>query len=78
MKFFIGILHELDSFSSWLFDGEPYIDGHIWQDKRVWKDGDKYRVESECLECGKKESKTWMDEMMYFRTKDQYPPLDES
>lgn len=77
MRLLLRLWHELSTLQSWIFDGEPHIDGHTWQDKRVYKDGEKYRVESECIECGKKDNKGWMDEMMYMRTKDQYPPLEE-
>lgn len=78
MKLFYRLLHELDTLQSWLFDGEPHIDGHTWQAKSVKKVGDRYYVIEECIECGKKNDKTWMDEMMYLRTKDQYPPLEVS
>lgn len=75
MKLLLRLWHELESLRSWLFEGEPYIDGHLWKDIAVIKRGDKYFVESECIECGKKNDKTWMDEMMYLRTKDQLPKL---
>lgn len=78
MKILLRLWHELSTLQSRLFDGEPHIDGHTWQDKRVYKDGEKYRVESECIECGKKSSDTWMDEMMYMRMKDQLPKLRRS
>jgi hypothetical protein len=73
----LRLWHTLKTLGSWIFGGEPYTDGHLWQDKRIYKDGDKYRVESECIECGKKSSDNWMDEMTYLRTKDQYPPIEE-
>lgn len=73
MKLLLRLWHELNTLQSWLFDGEPHIDGHLWRDTKVFKDGNKYRVESKCG-CGKK-SESWMDEMMYLRTKDQLPKL---
>lgn len=75
MKLLLRLWHELETFRSWLLEGEPHIDGHLWRDTKVFKDGNKYRVESECIECGKKDNKGWMDEMTYLRMKDQLPKL---
>lgn len=68
----LRLWHELSTLQSWLFDGEPHIDGHVWRLKGVKKVGDRYYSLEEC-DCGKKSEEGWMDEMMYMRTKDQYP-----
>lgn len=77
MKILLRIWHELETFRSWLFDGSPHIDGHLYQDKYLRVEhGDlgretKYWVISEC-ECGKT-SESWMSEMMYLQQKDHLP-----
>lgn len=73
MKILKRVVHEAETLFSWL-ESETYIDGHTWMIKSVKKIGDKYFLIEEC-ECGKQSDKTWMDEMTYLRTKDQYPPL---
>ncbi len=79
MKLILRLWHELDTLQSWLFDGEPHIDGHLYQDKYLRKEsGDlgretRYYIISEC-ECGKK-SESWMNEMMYLQNKENLPKM---
>lgn len=75
MKLLLRLWHELGTLQSWLFDGEPHIDGHCYQDKSLKKIGNKYYVLSEC-ECGKK-NQSWMGETMYLLNKDNLPKLEE-
>lgn len=79
MRLILRIWHDLASIQSWLFDGDPHIDGHLYQDKALKKEPgeerDKYWVTSECR-CGKK-SKYWMTEFYYLKNKDILPELEE-
>lgn len=77
MKLIKYIWHELSTLQSWIFDGEPHIDGHLYQDKYLRVEyGDlgretKYFLISEC-DCGKK-SESWMSETMYLQNKENLP-----
>lgn len=75
MKILNYIWCESKTLFSKVFDGDPHIDGHLWQGKSVKKVGDRYYEMQECMECGKTDDKSWMSEMNYLRMKDMLPPL---
>jgi len=77
MKLFYRLWHELETLRSWLFDGDPHIDGHTWKTLKVVKVGNKYRLHDECVECGKECGNTWMSEITYIQLKYQLPPLNK-
>lgn len=71
MKPLLRLWHELETLQSWLFDGDPHIDGHLWAPIKLEKIGDKYHQTDRC-ECGKV-TYCWMSEMMYIQTKHLLP-----
>ena len=74
MKKLFRIICWLDTFQSWLFDGEPHIDGHEWRDVSVKKVKDRYYIKSTCQRCGLVDNRSWVSEINYLRMKDLLPP----
>lgn len=73
MKLLLRLWHEINTLQSWIFDGEPHIDGHDWQLPIIIKEGNRYREIDTCS-CGKT-TECWMDEITYLRMKHLLPKL---